>query len=74
MTFSLIFNKEALLLVTDREINPGLTHAEHQLLYLAEIRLIRETEKNNQRTKKYVWLILYISLYFLYNTNISGKV
>ena len=74
MTFSLIFNKEPLLLVTDRDLNPGLPHAEHQLLYLAEIRLIRETEKPTNAQKKYVWLILYISLYFLYNTNISGKV
>ena len=51
MTFSLIFDKEPLLMVTDRDLNPGLPHAEHQLLYLAEIRLIRETEKPTNAQK-----------------------
>ena len=51
MTFSLIFDKEPLLLVTDRDLNPGLPHAEYQLLYLAEIRLIRETEKPTNAQK-----------------------
>ena len=51
MTFSLIFNKEPLLLVTDRDLNPGLPHAEYRLLYLAEIRLIRETEKPTNAQK-----------------------
>ena len=47
----LIFDKEPLLLVTDRDLNPGLPHAEYQLLYLAEIRLIRETEKPTNAQK-----------------------
>ena len=32
-------------MVTCRDLNPGLPHAEYQLLYLAEIRLIREKDK-----------------------------
>ena len=51
MTFSLIFDKEPLLLVTGRDLNPGLPHAEYQLFYLAEIRLIRETEKPTNAQK-----------------------
>ena len=51
MTFSLIFDKEPLLLVTDWDLNPGLPHAEYQLLYLAGIRLIREAEKPTNAQK-----------------------
>ena len=32
-------------MVTCRDLNPGLPKAEYQLLYLAEIRLIREKDK-----------------------------
>ena len=38
--FLLIMNS-----VTGRYLNPVLQHAAYQLLYLAEIRLIRETDK-----------------------------
>ena len=41
----LLFDNEPLLLVNGRDLNPGLPHAAYHLLYLAEIRLIRETDK-----------------------------
>ena len=43
MTF--LFDNEPLLMVTGWNLIPGFPHAAYQLLCLAEIRLIRETDK-----------------------------
>ena len=49
--------------MTDRDLNPGLPHAEYQLLYLAEIRLIRETEKPTNAQKVRMVDSLHIPLF-----------
>ena len=42
-----LFDNEPLLVVNGRDLNPGIPHAAYQLLYLAEIRLVPETDKPN---------------------------
>ena len=46
-----LFDNEPILLVRAGISNPGVPHAAYQLLYLAEIRLIRETDKPNNTQK-----------------------
>ena len=66
MTFSLIFDKEPLLLVLGRDLNPGLLHAEYQLLYLAEIGLIRETGNPTNAQKICMVDSLHLPLFISY--------